>query len=600
MEQILSDVDSDRICMDMANELNSLYKRRESSVPVTNFHNLLAEGDLERCLYVLNLLPNSAVKKFALNTRINYFEDSLERKDKDEFRVEMIKRGFLELPLAVASYNGDFRLVENLINRGASVLVTDSEENNIIHCLVKLSMKKSKMIPALHIYASLMSCLSVEDKQTLHKTKNKRGWTPLDLACETYALEMMVAIVETLDVYRFQEQQLATINRVTYKLPKEKCLHTKSQQGILNFISNISDKELNRVDELEIFDREPFLTLIEKRGKGYGHNLIKMLLWQILLAGAFLVQIFTYLNGNTEIALILAYINLGLAFITAICDVLGFKASLKNLVTYYRRWRLRHPPTSMVAVVRLILDVFLFFLILSCIQQIMGDPVKILINTFAQALFYLIVSFSFFLQYFNRTATFIHTCASMIKDTCIFLTLGVIIFLAYTACFFLLHLPLDAHNSSITISSSFITNVNQTQSEEQQLFQRFASNCYEMFLLSLTIAQPVDFYFQESHGPSTLTSLYVACIVVWSIILLNLLIAIYNDRMAHLSQHERIIRKLYHLSMVLYVESYVQANWFLYKPFIGCQTNKVTEDELDEVCHLHVLEDLNSENGVKD
>ena len=598
-DQILSEDDFNNECIDIANGLCKTYnksKHNRRCIPLTNYHNLLALGCYHKIKQVLGLLPSQYVKQYVLNSVINYGD----------------MRGLdfaFGLPLALAAYSGNERLFQLLLCQGTDLLIVEDNGNNILHCLVILS----KTVPqvATQMYLMLMADLKADIKNKLLSTQNKDGQMPLDLGTVTCAFDMMAQIIHTSDVYYFPQEQLGVYTRVLYKLPMENCT-PNTNNSILRSISNVGGHELDALESVNLLSMEPIKSLMSKRKRKYTGNMIKMLLWHCAIAVVFLVHILSFLDGNPMSAMV--YTGLALICANIICEILSLKAQWRNIALFFNQWKALNTPVIVIFPTRVFFQGFLLFFAISCVQHLLEVPTETQIAIVSQTVFCLVLSLLFYLQCFKRTAALLLICINMLKDTVIFLILGAVVFLAYVSCFWILHFPLtkiDGDPSNTTYSktenttdtgsfTNFTTNVTNYSMQagtgtHAESFVNFIASCYEMFLLSLAIMPPIDLYFTNSHDPNQATSLYVGCLFIWSVLLLNLLIAVFNDRLAQANRHENTISKLHQLGMMLYVESYIDANRFLFHPLESLKLCK--NSKYSDVYTVDVLETLHRGKG---
>ena len=591
-EQILSQDDFNNECIEIANGLYKTYnksKHNRGCIPLTNYHNLLALGCYDKVKQVLGLLPSQYVKRYVLNSVINY--------------GDMHGQDFaFGLPLALAAYSGNERLFQLLLCQGTDLLTVDDNANNILHCLVILS----KTVPQVATQMYLMADLKADIKNKLLSTQNRDGQMPLDLTTVTCAFDMMAQIIHTSDVYYFPQEQFGTYTRVLYKLPMKNCT-PNATNSILRSISNVGEQELDALESVNLLSLEPIKSLMSKCKRKYTGNLIKMLLWHCAIAVVFLVHILSFLDGNPMSAMVCT--KLALIYANVICEILFLKAQWRNIVLFFKQWKAQNTPVIVIFPTRMFFQGFLLFFAISCFQHLLEVPTETQRTIVSQTVFCLVLTLLFYLQCFKRTAALLLICINMLKDTMIFVILGAVVFLAYVSCFWILHFPLtkmenDPSNTTLgkteptadsESSTNFTTNVANYSVQDgtgihSESFVNFTASCYEMFLLSLAIMPPIDLYFTNSHDPNQATSLYVGCLFVWSVLLLNLLIVVFNDHLTQANQHKSTISQLHHLGMMLYVESYTNANRFLFHPLESLKLCK--KSKYSDVYTVDVLETL--------
>jgi hypothetical protein len=97
--------------------------------------------------------------------------------------------------------------------------------------------------------------------------------------------------------------------------------------------------------------------------------------------------------------------------------------------------------------------------------------------------------------------------------------------------------------------------VNSTSCASQtKPFDGFFSSFYEAFLLGIAVAAPRDWYFSESPNSEAMIMVYIFSLVFNSLILLNLMIAIMNQRMTELVPYKATLVTVAQLAIYVFAE----------------------------------------------
>jgi hypothetical protein len=133
----------------------------------------------------------------------------------------------------------------------------------------------------------------------------------------------------------------------------------------------------------------------------------------------------------------------------------------------------------------------------------------------------------------------------MLFITFAFLSIWCAIFLAFAMSFYLNNVSLGcSFNSTVTYNITI---------DDQQSFSTLTRSIYETFLLVLAVVAPRSWYFDESNDPDLSVVLYTLCLIVNTLVLLNLLIAIMNERVVEICRHKQSILKISQLSIYLLI-----------------------------------------------
>ena len=139
------------------------------------------------------------------------------------------------------------------------------------------------------------------------------------------------------------------------------------------------------------------------------------------------------------------------------------------------------------------------------------------------------------LQAYPPTAYLLVIMKKMSLETITFATVGFPFYAAFTAVFYILETPFQCFDSAAT---------NKTNQ------QNLVGTIYISFLSLMNIKSPDDVYFSYSSMPTM--SIVMLAIMVWPVMLLNLLIALYNDRMPTITKHQEVITAVQNLQIMLF------------------------------------------------
>ena len=106
----------------------------------------------------------------------------------------------------------------------------------------------------------------------------------------------------------------------------------------------------------------------------------------------------------------------------------------------------------------------------------------------------------------------------MFEETTAFTAMGFLSYAAFAGIFYILETPFQRIDSAAA---------NDTATNPQDL----PGTMYAAFLRLLNIKTPDDVYFSDSQVPAMSIVVYVFAIIIWPVMLLNFLIALYNDKM---------------------------------------------------------------------
>ena len=462
-----------------------------------------------------------------------------------------------ELPLALAALSGNEEVLKMLTEHGCSYHNNDRKGNNIMHCLVLISKDDAKK--ACLVYGYIIGQLSCEDKAILLSHKNVDGLTPLDLAASLCIPEMLLAFLRTDGVFRFIQRQAGVYHDVVYKLPKKEFQHSK-ELSILHFLICVSEKEIQRFEDSNIVFMEPIASLIKIRTANQENKMgvFLWLLWQFLRSGLFFLQVIIFATFKAPWKVISGFM-LTFILVDVVTEIFAIKEGKAVALYSIRRATQGLQPLVNTAVIKssewifMILEVVLTIFELADLTCAYNDVYMVLM---AMAAFNVIFHYLFLLQYFPLCAYIILLMNNMLKETAIFLLISGSIYLASAACLLLLHLSTPC--GSVFDSNSTLTNVK---------LGSISSNWYDTYLLSLAIISPSPLHFDNSHVPVVTQLFYLTMLVINFVVLMNLLIAMFNDRVGFLYQYKKTLMGLQRLHFMLLMEVYIECCPVIYRPY---------------------------------
>ena len=196
----------------------------------TAFHTALAKGDIAYVRSIFATLSDRNLSTFVANAPITFHSNKpiltemmkaasttrgQQRKssmtflqlDVDvELNWQYPKEALLfEYPLALAASSGNPEVVDILIQNGVDLCRTDTKGNSILHNLVLLSKEQPDVAVAMfkHIGYSIGMNTGTELKHRLAFIENNEGETALEQAARLCLPEMLLAIIQWDNVYRF-------------------------------------------------------------------------------------------------------------------------------------------------------------------------------------------------------------------------------------------------------------------------------------------------------------------------------------------------------------------------------------------------------------
>ena len=159
-----------------------------------------------------------------------------------------------------------------------------------------------------------------------------------------------------------------------------------------------------------------------------------------------------------------------------------------------------------------------------------------------------------------------------------YMIMGFLSYAAFAAIFYILETPFQCFDSVAA---------NDTTYNQQDL----PGTMYDALLRILNIKTPDDVYFSESQVPAMSIVVYVFAVIIWPVMLLNFLIAMYNEKMKTVTQHREVITAVQDMNIMLFAHDnyyvpYQKVKKRIYK-LIGFGTAPVEEEGI-----VYTLEQL--------
>ena len=541
-----------------------LYKD-STYLPYSDFHNALVLGKKDFAEAVLEGIDEARLE-LLLSRCVDYSlfgED--DRKDvKVIFSKLHNSTSFvLTLPLSLACSSGNTDLVKSLLRHGLDIMLTDAKGDNIIHDLVRISCKNSKL--ATDMYSLLISPLSTKEKTAILKQENKDGLNPLDLAAASCCPLMMETIINTCDVYKVIVR-LCGINRnvlydvTSYERPEVRSKHYTFH--LLRFLTYYNEQDMLNLHQSGVLTRDPLKTWISKRYRNFHLFLIfHSLYWLVYLAGFF--GLISFLTGQHMlppvwilcVVSVLSAINL----ITELTHVLlpwwdGRKAYYSRICEGYRNPNKMSGNSRAPYIAFSIVNITISSLHFVAVDIANPDIMKTLGALYVIGIMCAMACLLFFLQVNSRTGHFVAMFGKMAFDTVAFATVYVFVYLAFGISLFVAHM--DASHVSTHFNLTAEANHTAAMSDAPDTFTK---SLYNSFFLLLGIIIPKSLYFEETSFPLLTMIIYVSAVVISGIILLNLLIGIMSQRVMEITEQKETILVFQRLSLMFFLEDMMNA-----------------------------------------
>ena len=450
------------------------------------------------------------------------------------YRKKARGQKLLELPLALAACSGNTEMLITVMELIKDMNQQDGSGNNIIHSLVLLSDEHPVVV--CDMYSTLMSHTDHSMRQKLLTTENQEQLTALSLAAHICVPEIMHCILHTDGVYRFELDINEPYKEVMYKFQKE-----NQPVEILQQITCVPENRLKRFTDSGILHTSPLKDVredVNRKGNYTFYVWIVSVIACLIGYGCYLRAYLVFGSVPDQRYDILIVVLFG------IC-VLEFARNLyvnrKNTVTWWKQILRKNQPVIVTSVYTSEMLFFFMFFVLTVIDlahPYCDNDKKVRHTLHAITSFFAVGSLLFFLQAYPRTAYLIAVVQKMFEETLAFIMMGFLFYAAFVSVFYVLETPFQCIDSAAATNTT--TNL-----------QNLPGTMYDVFLWLLNIKTPDDVYFSDSNVPAMSLAAYVFAIMVWPVMLMNFLIALYNDRMQTITQHREVITAVQNLNIML-------------------------------------------------
>lgn len=476
----------------------------------------------------------------SVSTILNSVQPKINRYILRQIRCNHETNQAFELPLSLAVVSDNDDLIDDMLCHGADILQTDSRGKNVVHDLVLWSRHHAES--AVNKYKLLMGYLPDRNqRKILLMTENTDGQTPLDLAAVLWLPEIFQYIINTEGVYKFTVRNCAMYRHVLYDVSQyERAKNSKVSP--LFHINAMDEKSVARFDACSFFQSEPIRTWIDLKLTSYkSSGLVWYMFWIIYLI-FYCVQLAMYLTTGSS--------NIGINIVVVIfasCQLFGEVGHIKSTwaaaVQIFRRQK---SPTTSTTVYRLLHLTFTFLVIITTSFEFANSDCRYMLALQGLHVFCVIMatlSNLFFLQLDDSTGYILTALQRMLKETGLFLTVSTVFYMGFSTALYILHAPQRCNDIAIS------------ENRTRTTFQTYASTMYETFLLMLTIMSPQKLYFEESYLSGIAIFVYIITLSLFSIVLLNLLIAMMGRRISEIYEHRATLHVLERLSVLFLKET---------------------------------------------
>ncbi|ELU02919.1 hypothetical protein CAPTEDRAFT_191200 [Capitella teleta] len=550
----------DFTCRDF-NRVTTTHAVERHWLPVTSFHIAL----LYNKQFVYDILQelNQDEVQFVLTSLIDYKEFHVEDDSRQDLEIHAIgldaavdwtshdyetKTFSFHLPLALTMCNGSEDLLKTMIEGGADVLQTDVDGNNVIHSLVELSIRHPQQ--ALDMYHTLLEDLVADkiSRQKLLLSANSSKLTPLDYASEKCLPEMIHAIMNTEGVYKFLIRHCGTHVHSLYEVTHDETTNEECGKSLLQSLSVATEKQLARLDDFHLLEKEPFATWFKVKEKSnLWHTRFWMSMWGFYVA-LYLSSIVWFGEVKRDLPKMYHVIMLTISYIFLLTEIKGLYVNYPYLKMIVGRIKKGLYPLTLASAYRVFQSIFILTVIATnnihlfsegCDAGSRLERILQVANIFCG-----FMSVMFFTQLSEAMGHYLTVIEKMLFNTLAFLSIWWVIFLAFATSFYLNNIDFTCPGNDSTLLFT---------SPTQQSFSSIYHSIYETFLLVLAVVAPKSWYFEDSNDPDLSVVLYILCLIVNTLVLLNLLIAIMNERVVEICRHKHSILKLNQLSIYLLI-----------------------------------------------
>ena len=442
---------------------------------------------------------------------------------------------FFELPLVLAACSGNTDMLITVMELITDMNQRDGSGNNIIHCLVLLSDEHP--VVACEMYNTLMSHIDQNMKLKLLTTENHNQLTALSLAAHICVPEIMHCILNTDGVFRFALDINGPYREVKYKFNT-----AKQPLEILHQITCLPENKLKRFTDSGLLHTSPLKDIrnsVKRKGSLMFYIWIMISILNILGYAAYVRSYLKFGRVPSQRYSILVVV----IYVMTIPEYLrNLYVNRKSTFLWWRKTLHNNPPTifnSVTTCEMLFCVMFLVTAVNDLAHPLCDNDVKVQHILHGITSFLAICALISLLQAFPRTAYLMAVVQKMMQETMAFMAMGFLSYAAFAAIFYILETPFQCIDSAAA---------NDTTTNPQDL----PGTMYNAFLRLLNIKTPEDVYFSESQVPSMSVAVYVFAIIIWPVMLLNFLIALYNDRMLTITQHRDVIIAVQNMNIMLF------------------------------------------------
>ncbi|ELU15791.1 hypothetical protein CAPTEDRAFT_215735 [Capitella teleta] len=296
-------------------------------------HRVLRNLEPDEAEYILNALVDYTSPEFGNNTRTQL--------------PEFGKTKSYPMVSALVSLRGNQNLLRELVDFKLDLTKKDDAGNSLLHHLVDISEDNPKN--ALCLYDVIQELLPIDELKDLVHARNFQKETALDIASRRWLPEMMHAILNTNNVYKFILEETGTFNHFCYDLTEFEV--TKRANGItpLCHLSVMPENRLQRLDDFQLLSREPIATSIEEvLHVGKKVTWFWLVSW-CLTATLYIPALFyTITSSDTQMKNILNYLIILLSLAASISEIASIPAIWPYVKLIIRNLRGRQHPVAMV------------------------------------------------------------------------------------------------------------------------------------------------------------------------------------------------------------------------------------------------------------
>ena len=527
--------------------------------PYCALHRVLVEGDTEQ-LNKLIEADNLHVKS-VLNSLATYTT-------KTDHHPLMF-----ELPLALGACSGNPDMLTAILNIIDDVTQQDRMGNNIVHCLVMLADKHPLM--ACDAYRNLMSHIDGPTKQRLMHAKNQQQHTPLSLSAELCVPEMMEHILNTDAVYKYDMDTFGPYKQVMYKFSSQEIL-----VNLLRYLTNVSSRKLQRFTDTNILNIAPLTEFRKKLVHKYFWIFLLWAIYRIILVVGYIIYMRHYLANGAVPEMLYSVLLAVAMFISCLDGISQIWWSRMHLRQFFRKYFFGDRPYVLTSSTRYPLvfpGALLCFVIvvMDLLQLSCKDYKEVRHALYSVAEFVSVLSLQYLLIIFSKTSYILAVIEKMMSETLAFMVVGFLPYMAFGFVFSLLETPFACATSPALSNTTF---------NEQHV----TASLYTTLMRLMNVKTPDDILFTESNVPALSMIVYVMAILMWPLVLLNLLIALYNAKMQEITTHRDVITAVQHINVMLFVHDSYYVPFSKLRQMI-CKTRTSPMKSKETIC---VMEEI--------